>query len=66
VSTSCGSYGWVQIDCSPQYVADELGSLGTLQTMFLLRTSPSVSMVCSWFPERALQVVACRCGNKTF
>jgi len=30
VCASCGSYGWVQIDCPPQYVANEFVSLGTL------------------------------------
>ena len=40
---SCGLYGWVQIDCLPQYVADEFGSLGTLRTMFILGTPPSVT-----------------------
>jgi len=40
---SYGSYGWVQIDCPPQYVADEFGSLGTLRTMFVLGTPPGVT-----------------------
>jgi len=39
---SYGSYGWVQIDCPPQYLADEYGSLGTLRTMFVLGTLPSI------------------------
>ena len=39
---SCGSYGWVQIDCPPQYLTNEFGSLRTLQTMFIVGTPPGV------------------------
>ena len=42
---NCGPHGWVQIDCPPQYLANEFGSLGTLRTIFVLETSPGV-MVC--------------------
>jgi len=28
-----------QIDCPPQYLIDEFGSLGTLRTMFVFRNS---------------------------
>ncbi|QCE14852.1 hypothetical protein DEO72_LG11g1858 [Vigna unguiculata] len=38
-----GSYRWVQIDCPPQYVADEFGSLGTLRTLFVLGTPLGVT-----------------------
>ena len=31
----CGQYGWVQIDCPPQLLADEFGSLGTMRTLFV-------------------------------
>ncbi|QCD93593.1 hypothetical protein DEO72_LG5g1668 [Vigna unguiculata] len=31
----CGQYGWVQIDCPPQYIIDEFGSLGTLRTDYV-------------------------------
>ncbi|QCD86541.1 hypothetical protein DEO72_LG3g1064 [Vigna unguiculata] len=31
----CGQYGWVQMDCPPQLLADEFGSLGTIRTMFV-------------------------------
>jgi len=31
----CGQYGWVQMDCTPQLLADEFGSLGTIRTMFV-------------------------------
>ena len=40
---SCGSYEWIEIDYPPQYLADESGSLGTLRTMFVLGTPPSVT-----------------------
>ena len=43
-------------------MADEFGSLETLRTMFVLGTPPSVSR----FPAHAVQVVACRCGSKTW
>ncbi|QCE10069.1 hypothetical protein DEO72_LG10g1295 [Vigna unguiculata] len=29
------AYGWVQLDCPPQLLADEFGSLGKLRTMFV-------------------------------
>jgi len=35
----CGQYGWVQIDCPPQLLADEFGSLGTIRTMFVYGNS---------------------------
>ena len=35
----CGQYGWVQRDCPPQLLADEFGSLGTIQTMFVYGNS---------------------------
>ncbi|QCE05455.1 hypothetical protein DEO72_LG9g458 [Vigna unguiculata] len=35
----CGQYGWVQIDCPPQWLAGEFGSLGTLQIMFAFGNS---------------------------
>jgi len=31
----CGQYGWVQMDCPPQWIADEFGSPGTLRIMFV-------------------------------
>ncbi|QCD83101.1 hypothetical protein DEO72_LG2g3444 [Vigna unguiculata] len=34
-----GQYGWVQIDCPPQLLADEFGSLGTIRTLFVCGTS---------------------------
>jgi len=40
---SYGSYGWVQIDCLPQYIADEFGSLGMLHIIFVLGTPPGVT-----------------------
>jgi len=40
----CGQYGLVQIDCPPQYLVDEFGSLGTLQTMFILGTPPGATV----------------------
>ena len=40
----CGPHGWVQIDCPPQYLADEFGSLGTLRTTFVLGTSLGVTV----------------------
>ena len=47
-------------------MADEFGNLGTLRTMFVLGTLPGVTEYdLSWFPVHALQVVACRCDNKT-
>jgi len=33
------------MDCRPQYLADEFGSLGTLRTMFVFGTPPGI-MVC--------------------
>ncbi|QCE03654.1 hypothetical protein DEO72_LG8g1679 [Vigna unguiculata] len=62
----CGQYGWVQIDCPPQLLADEFGSLGILRTMFVIGNSTwrygvlSVALV----PARALSVVADRFGSK--
>ena len=38
----CGQYGWVQIDYPPQLLADEFGSLGTIQTMFVYGNSTGV------------------------
>ncbi|QCE04297.1 hypothetical protein DEO72_LG8g2333 [Vigna unguiculata] len=35
----CGQYGWVQLDCPPQLLADEFGSLGTIRTMFVYGNS---------------------------
>ncbi|QCE04524.1 hypothetical protein DEO72_LG8g2560 [Vigna unguiculata] len=35
----CGQYGWVQMDCPPQLLADEFGSLGTIRTMFVYGNS---------------------------
>jgi len=35
----CGQYGWVQMDCPPQYLADKFGSLGTLRTMLVFGNS---------------------------
>ncbi|QCE03730.1 hypothetical protein DEO72_LG8g1755 [Vigna unguiculata] len=35
----CGQYGWVRIDCPPQLLADEFGSLGTIQTVFVYGNS---------------------------
>ncbi|QCD87429.1 hypothetical protein DEO72_LG3g1965 [Vigna unguiculata] len=32
-------YGWVQLDCPPQLLTDEFGSLGTLRTMFVIGNS---------------------------
>jgi len=62
----CGQYGWVQIDCPPQLLADEFGSLGTIQTMFVYGNSTwrcgVWSVTC--FPTRALSVVADRYGSK--
>jgi len=62
----CGQYEWVQLDCPPQSLADEFGSLGTLRTMFVIGNSTwrygvwSVALV----PARALLVVADMFGNK--
>jgi len=35
----CGLYEWVQIDCHPQCLVDEFGSLGTVRTMFVFGNS---------------------------
>ena len=35
----CGQYGWVQMDCPPQWFTNEFGSHGTLQTMFVFGNS---------------------------
>ncbi|QCE03760.1 hypothetical protein DEO72_LG8g1786 [Vigna unguiculata] len=32
-------YGWVQMDCPPQWFADEFGRPGTLRTMFVFGNS---------------------------
>jgi len=34
-----GQYGWVLMDCPPQWVTDEFGSLGTLRTLFVFGNS---------------------------
>jgi len=49
----CGQYGWVQMDCPPQWVTNEFGSLGTLQTMFVFGNSTWRYVVWSvaWFPH---------------
>jgi len=49
----CGQYGWVQMDCPPQCFADEFGSPGTLQTMFVPGNSTWHCGVWSvaWFPH---------------
>ncbi|QCD89558.1 hypothetical protein DEO72_LG4g504 [Vigna unguiculata] len=39
VTVGCGQYEWVQLDCPPQLLADEFGSLGTLRTMFIIGNS---------------------------
>jgi len=62
----CGQYEWVQLDCPPQLLADEFGSLRTLWTMSVIGNSTwrysvwSVALV----PGRALSVVADRFGSK--
>ena len=40
-----GVYGWVQLDCPPQYLTNEFASLGMLQILFILGTPPGF-MVC--------------------
>jgi len=63
----CGHYGWVQIDCPPQLLADEFGSLGTMRTMFVYGNSTWRYGVLSvaLFPAHALSVVVDRYGSKS-
>jgi len=74
----CGQYGWVQMDCPPQWFADEFGSPGMLRTMFVIGNSTwryDVWFV-AWFPHvlyrlwpigvasRRLEILTKRCRTR--
>ena len=40
----CGQYGWVQMDCPPQLLADEFGSPGTIRLCSYMGTLPGVAV----------------------
>ena len=61
----CGQYGWVQMDCPPQWLLTSLVVLGTDYDRIWELHLALRCVICSMVFARALSVVADRCDSKT-